>query len=165
MARTYHIYDPYRRRSLSVRLRLVPPGDDPERELPAREHVVPTLQLVASPPSEAIAAPVTPLAVPIATLPTAIEDAILTVLTAGPLPGETTSVAFQRKERELGARFAALTVVQSMDLHDRLSNPDDRDALARQFQRLVAERRARLLTFLADARRREAIASVRAGVA
>ena len=67
---------------------------------------------------------------------------------------------FKQKEHDLGALFARLSVPESRALHKRLCNPATDDRLAHAFSRLVTERRGRLLTFLADARRREAIGAV-----
>jgi hypothetical protein len=50
-----------------------------------------------------------------------------------------------------------LTVPESRVLHGRLSNPRGGDRLAASFMRLTAERRARLINFIADARRRAAL--------
>jgi O-methyltransferase involved in polyketide biosynthesis len=52
--------------------------------------------------------------------------------------------------------MSALTVLEARALHARLSNPASDDPLAKAFKRLTADRRARLINFLADARRREA---------
>lgn len=70
--------------------------------------------------------------------------------------GETFSAGYDRKECALGQRFAQLTVLQAWLLHRRLSCAVAGDPLAAAFGRLVVERRARLLVFLADARRRAA---------
>ena len=82
----------------------------------------------------------------------------MTILEAPLLPGETAYVGFARKENELRAALATLSVLESRALHARLSNPRSGDALATAFSRLTADRRARLVHFLADARRREALA-------
>ena len=89
------------------------------------------------------------------------DAALIAILDSQLLPGETAAVGFHRKEVELGNAFAKLTVLESRALHARLANPRSGDALAEKFSRLTAERRARLLAFLADARRREAIATAR----
>ncbi len=57
-------------------------------------------------------------------------------------------------EPELAAALAALPIFDQRALHVRLANPRAGDRLAERFGRLVAERRARLLRFLGDARRR-----------
>jgi hypothetical protein len=89
--------------------------------------------------------------------PVALEVEILSVLTTSPLPCEQLAFAFKRKEQELGALFARLSVADSRELHRRCTVVLDGDELAARFRRLVAERQARLLAFLADARRREAM--------
>jgi hypothetical protein len=115
-------------------------------------------------PQGAVASP-PPRAVPrLELVPRDPDDtALLAVLDAPPVAGETIDVEFRRKERDLLARFAALPVDAALALHKRLSTPRDGDELAARFARLVADRRARLLEFLADARRREAIKGGRRG--
>ena len=87
------------------------------------------------------------------------ERELLEILRA-PATG-TARGAFRFKEHALGAVFARLSPVQARALHHRLANPGDGDALAAAFARLVIDRRVRLLGFLADARRRAAIAEAR----
>ncbi|CAN5916058.1 hypothetical protein BH11MYX2_BH11MYX2_25110 [soil metagenome] len=65
---------------------------------------------------------------------------------------------FHRKERELIAALDTLTVAESRALQSRLANPKEGDELANKFARLTIDRRARVLSFLADAGRREALA-------
>ncbi|MBL9015528.1 MAG: hypothetical protein JNL83_15190 [Myxococcales bacterium] len=85
-------------------------------------------------------------------------DARLIAILDAPLaPGETVMAGFARKEHELGAMFARLNVLESRAMHARLANPKAGDELASRFARLTIERRSRLLSFLADARRRAAI--------
>ena len=87
------------------------------------------------------------------------NDAALVSIIDAPLnPGETAREGFLRKEAELRAAFAQLPVAAQRALHARLANPRPGDQLAERFARLTVDRRARLLTFLADARRREALA-------
>jgi hypothetical protein len=73
------------------------------------------------------------------------------------LPGETIAMAYQRREHELCALFASLSVAEARALHRRLMTPHPDDLFATTFQRMIAERRHRLLVFLGDARRREAV--------
>ncbi|CAN5733154.1 hypothetical protein BH11MYX3_BH11MYX3_19070 [soil metagenome] len=68
--------------------------------------------------------------------------------------------AHREKEHEIGKVFASLTALESWNLHKRLSNPRSEDVLAEAFQRLIADRRVRLLAFLGDPRRRAAMARV-----
>ncbi len=88
----------------------------------------------------------------------AAEHALLAILDASPQRGETLHVAYGRKERELGTAFAKLAVSEARALLRRLSTPRADDALAVRFGRLVPDRRQRLLAFLGDARRRDALA-------
>lgn len=89
------------------------------------------------------------------------DAAVIGILDAPLEYGMTAREGFLRKEAELRVAFAALPVATQRALHARLSNPRPGDELAAKFQCLTAERRARLLTFLADARRREAQAAAR----
>jgi hypothetical protein len=82
--------------------------------------------------------------------------AMVAVLTRPASFGETIAHSFQTKEHDLGALFAVLTIAEARALYRRLSAPTADDALAVAFDRLTRDRRARLLAFLADARRREA---------
>jgi len=91
----------------------------------------------------------------------ALEDAIVEALDVVPSSRETTRVAFQRKEHAIAMLFAKLTVSDARILHRRLTIPSDGDAIASRFALLIAERRARLIAFLADARRREVVAMAR----
>lgn len=86
-----------------------------------------------------------------------LEDEILSILGAAPEPGERIEMAFRRKEQELIMLLARLSVLDAMELHRRLTLGLAGDPVAAQFGRLIAERRARLMSFLAGARRREAL--------
>jgi hypothetical protein len=90
-----------------------------------------------------------------------LEDEILSVLAASPELGERIEMAFRRKEHELMQVFMRLSVLDAMELQRRLSLGLADDPIAMQFMRLVADRRARLTSFLAGARRREAMRRVR----
>ena len=90
-----------------------------------------------------------------------LEAEIAAVIDAPPLPGEQLAAAFRRKELTLGDLFARLTVAEARELHRRFTRSVADDVLAVRFNRLVSERRARLLAFLADARRREALQQAR----
>jgi hypothetical protein len=89
------------------------------------------------------------------------EHAILAVFMMPPAPGEQLELAFRRKEHELCVLFAQLSVSDARVLHRRLVLGATDDPIAAQLGRMVAERRARLIGFLADARRRDAFARVR----
>ena len=94
--------------------------------------------------------------------PTATSDErLVAILDAALAPGETAMVGYARKEHELGAVLAQLSVLESRAMHARLSCPKAGDDLASKFARLTTERRTRLLAFLADARRRAAMAGRR----
>lgn len=129
-------------KALSIYADLPPPASRPG----------PRLSLV---PAARPAKPIGDIAVP-----ASVEHAILAILDS-PAAGETIEAAFRRKEHELGELFAGLSVFESRALLKRFS--DARDPLAARFGRLVAARRERLLAFLADARRREAIAAAKGG--
>lgn len=91
----------------------------------------------------------------------AIEHQIIEVLDARPEPGERIEFAFRRKEHELMSLFAQLSVIDALELHRRLRLSLSDDPLASRFGRLVVDRRARLMSYLADARRREALKRAR----
>jgi hypothetical protein len=99
--------------------------------------------------------------VPAGTSLNSVERDLINILDSAPQYGETIEVSFRRKEAELRTVFAALPVLDARALQTRLANPRVNDAVAVRFSRLVADRRARLLTFLADARRRAALAGRR----
>ncbi|HTR49726.1 MAG TPA: hypothetical protein VMJ10_03400 [Kofleriaceae bacterium] len=96
------------------------------------------------------------------TIASSHDASLLAILTAPLRLGEPAQVGFLRKETELRAAFAALSAADSRALHARLANPRPDDALAAKFAGLVVDRKQRLLGFLADARRREAIAAAAA---
>lgn len=93
------------------------------------------------------------------TIASSDDAALLAILEAPRHAGEPAALGFLRKEAELRAAFAALPVSAARALHARLANPRHGDLLAARFSGLVADRRARLLAFLGDARRREALAA------
>jgi hypothetical protein len=93
-----------------------------------------------------------------ATVDYAVERALIAILESAPGSDETLDFAFRRKEHAVGAMFAALPTQEARLLHRRLSQPIAGDRLAELFHRLVVDRRVRLLAFLGDARRREALA-------
>jgi len=95
------------------------------------------------------------------TCDTSVDGRLIAILDAPFAAGETAHTGFQRKEHELGAAFAALSVSDSRNLHVRLASPKPGDTIAHKFARMTLERRTRLLNFLADARRREALAATR----
>lgn len=86
-----------------------------------------------------------------------LDDRLYAILESPGAVGELASQAYARKEAEFGVAFATLSVLESMALHKRLVDPKPTDRLASRFARLIPERRARLLAFLAGARRRAAL--------
>lgn len=86
------------------------------------------------------------------------DVALIAILEAPLHTGETLALGFARKEAELRHVLASLSVNESRALNTRLSCPKDGDPLTKAFMRLTAERRERLINFIADARRREALA-------
>ena len=93
-----------------------------------------------------------------------VERAITDVLASKPKLGETIDLAFRRIERELASLFAQLTPAEARALKQRFELVREDDAVAARFNRLVANRRLRLLAFLGDARRREALTAARNAV-
>jgi hypothetical protein len=91
----------------------------------------------------------------------ALEGEILAILDARPAAGERLEVAFRRKEHELKQVLARLSIADARALHRRLVLSLPGDPIASRVGRLVVERRERLLHFLADARRREALGKPR----
>jgi hypothetical protein len=92
----------------------------------------------------------------------ATEQAIVEILRSE--NGETRiSDAFDRRESELRTLFCSLSPLEAAALRKRLADPDDK--LAEVFARFAPERRARLITVLGDARRREALQQARGRVA
>jgi hypothetical protein len=107
--------------------------------------------LLYEPPSSALAPPPIPAVGP--------ADAALLAILRAPLSGESAMAGFARKEIALRDAITSIPAAEARTLHLRLSNPRPEDVLAQQFGRLTSERRSRLLAFVADARRREALAA------
>jgi hypothetical protein len=89
--------------------------------------------------------------------PVSNERPLIAILDRPLGKGELASIGFARKEHDLGAAFAKLTVLEARRLHARLTINAPDDVLAARFAQLTVDRRDRLLHFLADARRREAL--------
>jgi len=89
---------------------------------------------------------------------TTIEQTIIGIILASPPAGLPAAHAHAHKEHQLRSVFAGLELLDAWHLHRRLSNPAVSDPLVAAFMRLVPDRRARLLAFLGDARRRQALA-------
>jgi hypothetical protein len=90
----------------------------------------------------------------------AVDSALLALVLAPLRPGETALLGYARKERELRGAFSTLSLLEAHALRGRLEVCRSDDALALAFARLTVDRRTRLLTYLADARRRAAVASL-----
>lgn len=98
-----------------------------------------------------------PAPAPPAPLAPAVEARLIAILEAPLAPGETAARGYRRKEEAIGTVLATLSVPESRALLRRLVAARPGDLLAEKLTRLTAERRYRLLAFLADARRREAL--------
>jgi hypothetical protein len=88
------------------------------------------------------------------------EEALEAVL-AAPVQGSV-AAAYQLKEAAFRAELVRLPAVESRVLAERLRRASPGDRLASMFGRMTAERRGRLLAYLDDARRREAVRATRA---
>ncbi|HWO22573.1 MAG TPA: hypothetical protein VNO30_27630 [Kofleriaceae bacterium] len=131
----------------------VPAAAAPPAAAPAAAFAPPPPPAPRPPPAPAPRPPPAPTPAPALT----IDDQLIAILEAPLLPGETVASGYRRKEAALGAALAALTVPEARALHARLLAAHPGDLLADKLTRLTAERRHRLLAFLADARRREAL--------
>lgn len=90
------------------------------------------------------------------------EEVLLDILEAPVPAGHTAASGYKLKEEALGVVMAQLSADESRVLYKRLATPVEGDVLAAAFAaRLTGERRNRLLVYLADARRRAAIAARR----
>lgn len=85
------------------------------------------------------------------------EDNLLAIL-AKPLVGSAGS-GWEVKERELTAALGLLSPADCRVLSERVRKAKPDDPIVAAFARMVPQRRMRLLAFLDDARRREAIAA------
>ncbi len=132
---------------------LTPPGEAesiPEPQLEARGSAPTITQLVVMPRA------VNP------TVGATIEASVLRILTTTLRNGETIDSGYRRKEQEIIAVLGKLSILESRALHRRLELSAADDLLAQQFSRLTRDRRDRLISFLANARRRQAIATAAA---
>jgi hypothetical protein len=86
-----------------------------------------------------------------------LEHAIIAVLTRPIDPTAGHQVGNARRELELRALFATLDPAQALSLRRRLDRALHDDVLVQAFNRMLLERRHRLLAFLADAPRRRAL--------
>jgi hypothetical protein len=154
-------------RASATTLTLVPRPPAPAAKPSLADLAAPTPTSWLEPASAGslVAPPAPPAPPPRPVIPCETEARIGALLDAPARLGETTAVAFARKEQALGELFATLTILESRALHARLSNPRPDDPIATRFTLLVADRRARLLAFLADARRRQVIVDARTRMA
>lgn len=102
-------------------------------------------------------APTVAIRPPSAVVATTADGTLIAILDAPLATTENAFLGFARKEHDMGVLLATLSVLECRLLHKRLTNPQHGDELANKFARLTLERRGRLLDFLADARRREAL--------
>ncbi|HLL22553.1 MAG TPA: hypothetical protein VK427_10495 [Kofleriaceae bacterium] len=84
-----------------------------------------------------------------------LDAQVAAVVDAPPWPDEDARFAATRKEAELVALFASLTVAEARVLRTRLVHARFDDPIAARLARLAPERRQRLLAFLAEARVRQ----------
>lgn len=140
----------------SPRLRLVPERPEPTFVAPPLPPTAATAVVNAPPGGTAAASVVT-----IPHTRVACELEIIAALDQGEEPGERIADAFRRKEHVLGNLFASLSVDDARRLHQRLTNPTPDDPIAVRMKRFTPDRSRRLITFLADARRRAAVAKAR----
>jgi hypothetical protein len=85
-----------------------------------------------------------------------IEQQIIDAITEPLRAGETHRIGNDRKELQIAALLEQLTPVQSLALSTRLSNGRPDDPIVVAFERLVVERRIRLVAYLARCRSRSA---------
>lgn len=142
------IFMPRQRRSrAAVLVRTVEP--------PAQPQPVPDRIVLDAP--RLVAVPATPPPPPTQSL----DDRLIAILEAPPHHNEMIAACFARKEAELGNLLATLDVDTARALHKRLTTFAGDDPLVAAFNRLTADRRQRLIVYLADARRRAAISTAR----
>jgi hypothetical protein len=143
---------------------------EPKRLVTETRRHIPKLTLVTAPANEESPLWIAPieegppstsqvLHVPIGSIPHEIEAKILAVLHRPRQLDESYAESSANRETELGALFAELDVTRAFHLRRRLETACADDPLWSSFQRLVVNRRQRLLRFLGDARRRSALAT------
>jgi len=142
------------------------PGALPSKPLVDEPRELPNLKLV--PPDEESAiwspppvgdGPLTTsqvLHVPIEPVRRDFEARIIEVIRRDRHPDESHATSGANREAELRAILAELDAVEAFHLRRRLESARADDPLCATFQRLVVERRHRLLQFLGDPRRRAA---------
>jgi hypothetical protein len=80
--------------------------------------------------------------------PANVDASIIGIIDAPLAPSESALFGVTRKEAELLALFASLTVAQSRALHARLRSPNSTDLLAAKLAKLGIDRKQRLIWFL-----------------
>lgn len=80
--------------------------------------------------------------------PESVDARIIGIIDAPLAVGEDAAFGALRKEAELLALFASLTVAQTRALHVRVWNPLSPDPIAIKLLRLGNDRKARLVVFL-----------------
>ncbi len=113
-----------------------------------REHA--SSSLIWEPPRAAPPAAAKPVVI-------AIEEQILAAMLRPIDPAEGHRLGHDRKERELLALLDTLSPLEALTLRRRLAAARRGDQLAAAFGRMIVERRARVLAFLDDTRRRIAL--------
>jgi hypothetical protein len=88
-----------------------------------------------------------------------LETRLLEILNAPPDTLLTTREAFGRKEVALYDAIAAAPMLEVWHLHKRVSVGRSDDQLLKGLARLAPDRRAKVIAFMGDARRREALRS------
>jgi hypothetical protein len=126
-------------------------------DLRSREPVHVATPHAAPAPVAPPSTPSTPPTPPSTRVIADIETQLIDIIVAAPPPGFTVAAAHAAKEQALAIVLAELSAWQAWHLHKRLVNQRQEDPLARAFSRIIPARRARLLAFLGDARRREAL--------
>lgn len=97
------------------------------------------------------------LHMPIGSIAHELETKLLSVLRRPRDINESHAESNANREAELRALFAELDVTRAFHLRRRLEASRADDPLWSSFQRLVVDRRKRLLRFLGDARRRSVL--------
>ncbi|CAN5509493.1 hypothetical protein BH11MYX1_BH11MYX1_53660 [soil metagenome] len=122
-----------------------------QREEPATASLPARLTLVrAGSAAEPLHEPV-PGVQPVPKLATLspIDAQLIAILEAECEPHQTALVGFARKEVQMKTLLATLSLIESLAMHKRLSNPMTTDKVAAKFSRFTAERRNRIVQFLA----------------
>jgi hypothetical protein len=93
----------------------------------------------------------------VGSLPEDIEDAIVSVASQMPAPGETHRACADRRMRLMRELFDQLSVAQAIFLGKRLDRGGNSDPIVIALRRVSPDHYQRLRAYLADARRRMAL--------